>query len=74
MTTPQETALKALNAKLTNANDSLYRAKAVFKRMSSDEMNKNYGTSGLTRAKVLEEYQNEVDELTASVEWIKHFL
>lgn len=48
---------KAIEQQLGGAQDNLYRARAAFKHIPPDEMDKQHGQSGRTRADILREYE-----------------
>jgi len=48
---------KAIERELSDAQDNLYRARAAFRYMKPDEMGKEHGQSGRTRADILREYE-----------------
>lgn len=48
---------KAIERQLGDAQDNLYRARAAFKHMTPDDMAKQHGQSGSTRAEILREYE-----------------
>ena len=48
---------KAIERQLGDAQDNLYRAQAAFRYMTPEEMSKQHGQSGRTRADILREYE-----------------
>lgn len=48
---------KAILRELGDAQDNLYRAQASFRYMTPDEMSKEHGQSGRTRADILRGYE-----------------
>lgn len=65
---PKERAIHALGCQ---RGDNLYRARAAFNRMTPEEMQKQHGQSGKTRAQILAEYEQFDAEIDAAIAWIR---
>lgn len=52
----------AVEQQLAAAQDNLHRAECGFQLCSPEQMNQQYGQSGMTRAELLAMYRAEVDE------------
>lgn len=64
----KETTIRAL----TNMRgDDTIRARRAFGDMSAEEMNKQHGRSGKTRAEILSEYEARDREIDAALAWIR---
>lgn len=51
-------------------SDDLYRAKASFKGMSSQQMNEQHGQSGKTRQQILDGYEKQNARIDAAISWV----
>lgn len=59
--------IEAVESKLGNATDNLYRARVAFSGCTEAQMQQQYGQSGSTRAQILDEYTQEVARWEAAL-------
>jgi hypothetical protein len=64
-------ALNIMKGALAGAEDNLYRANMQFGKMTSKELEQEYGQSGRTCGEILEKYQSEVAEMKRCVAWVE---
>jgi hypothetical protein len=65
---PKTLAIRALS---NMKGDDTARARAAFRRFSPEDMNKEHGESGKTRAAILAEYEAHDAKIDAAIEWVK---
>lgn len=65
---------KAIERELGDAQDNLYRAQASFRYMTPDEMGKQHGQSGRTRADILMDYEDRVYDCKRALAYFNHLI
>lgn len=68
MNTHQLRAIKALERLIS---DDTYRARMAFAGLTPEEMQKEHGRSGQTRAEILAGYEKRDAEILETIEWVK---
>lgn len=63
----KQLAIKALEQM---RGDNLYRARAVFKNCTPEQMAQKYGQSEQTRAEILAGYEAHEAKVTAAIAWV----
>lgn len=66
--TPRELIRERLRSTL---GDDLARARAAFRGMTPEEMQRQHGESGLTRAQVLAGYEDEDRAVREALAWLE---
>ena len=61
-------AIDSLNC---SRSDSLARARAAFKSMSAEEMKKEHGQSGMTRAEILKIYESHEQKINDAIQYLE---
>ena len=61
----------AVRALMTMKGDDTARARAAFRGMSADQMQKLYGESGKTRAQILSDYEAHDALIDAAIGWVQ---
>ena len=51
--------------------DDFYRARAAFRGCTPEKMQEEYGQSGKTREKILNEYEKHETAVVRAIDWIK---
>lgn len=64
------TIKEALRIAESSASDDLNRAKSAFNGYTVAQLEEPYGDSGTTRANVLQQYQEQLDDVNEAIEWI----
>jgi len=67
-THPRDVCIRALE---TYRGDNLSRARWAFKGTPPEDMQKEYGQSGQTRAAILAGYEQHDSEVAAAIAWVK---
>jgi uncharacterized protein YukE len=67
----KEKVLKIVRQRLGVAEDDLYRAKLQLNKMNTENMQKEWGQSGMTFEDLFKRYQSSVDELKRCVDWVE---
>ena len=63
----KERILRVLRHDLGNAEDNMLRARTAFSGCTPDEMRQEYGYSGETRQKILDDYTRWVNETREAI-------
>jgi len=61
----------AIQALESVRGDDLYRARAAFRGLSAEEMGKQHGQSGKTRAEILRGYEEHETKINAALQWLR---
>lgn len=69
--TNKERVLRILES---TRGDDLYRARAAFRGLSAEEMGKQYGQSGQTRAEIVAGYERREAELNELIAYARESL
>lgn len=68
MKTPKEFTLYVLQC---HKGDDLYRARAAFKGLTPEQMQREYGQSGQTCAEIIAQYEANEAEVNAAIAWVE---
>lgn len=61
----------AIDALESTRGDDYFRAKLYFKNYTAEQMNKEYGLSGKTCKKILQEYAEHDKRIDDAIEWLE---
>lgn len=68
-----EVIMAALEDRLAEVRDNLYRAEATFRHYTAAAMRQNYGQSQQTPEQILADYRARVKEVQTAMAWIQQF-